>query len=79
MQQNECEHCHGELDPATGRGYARPSVVLAGAVVRRAQPKAWPEGGLAANYRDYGTVYEILMVRKKTGKEEEMENEGDGE
>lgn len=64
--KDRCGKCGSETDPATGQGFPRPAVVVAGAVLRRVLPKAWPAGGLPSNYREYGAIYDILLVPDST-------------
>mmetsp|Transcript_18112 Transcript_18112/g.53655 ORF Transcript_18112/g.53655 Transcript_18112/m.53655 type:complete len:984 (+) Transcript_18112:203-3154(+) len=44
--------------------HPRPAVHLAAACLRRRIPKQWPSKGVPPIYKDYGALYDILLVEK---------------
>eukprot|EP00048_Salpingoeca_helianthica_P012516 m.182740 g.182740 ORF g.182740 m.182740 type:complete len:876 (-) comp15382_c1_seq1:2434-5061(-) len=59
-----CGECRSDIDPAAG-GFASPDLGMAGAIIRRVNPAAWPKRGIPPSYRNYASLYEILLVKTK--------------
>jgi hypothetical protein len=45
--------------------FASPDLGMAGAIIRRVNPALWPKRGIPPTFRNYASLYEVLLLKSQ--------------